>query len=1163
MKRLFIKTLVIALFLLAMPLKQFAQNTYRDYENGFLFNVFEIENIEERVQLASALAISDVWICNPTNTPGELFIRPNSFHEDISIYAEFDYLRMTLKEEYKEVSSLSKEDFSEIFNSWAQNISSDYYNFLISDAIGDRANHCMDAEPFCTTNVYNFPALNSGVSWSGPNYGCLGNSPMSKQSFWYYMKVGVAGNITIKMQASFDIDFALWGPFNNETDPCPTSSGQAGMLTANCSSCPNNTSQPNFYPSGNLHDCSFDPASYEFAHVVNGQVGQYFILLITNYAGSSGNITFQKYAGNGETDCSIMPPLVNNDGPFCVGDAIHLTANGQAGASYSWSGPNGYTSNQQNPTINNCSLSHTGSYVCTISLNGQSNNATTEVTVYAKPTANFTATSVCKGEPTQFTNTSTTNPSGQNITSYSWDFGDGQTSTQQNPTHTYAEAGNKTVTLTVGIGNGTCTSSKTQTVTVNALPVANAGNDQTIVYGATAQLNGSGGNGSFNYHWEPANLVVNPNAQSTQTVGLSASQTFTLTVTNPQGNCSDSDDVTINIEGSSMTLSPNASPSTICEGNSTTLNAHASGGSGNFTYTWSPSTGLNSTTIANPTASPTNTTTYTCTASDGYTTLTGTVTITVNHPEYAEETAYTCPDEPYQWNGQYYTEEGNYLYETTTAQGCYKAITLHLHHYPTYAEGSVTYASICHGDSYPFHGQSYNTTGRYSHTLETVHGCDSIVWLDLTVYPDNGLTEHPWTTCEADLPYLFNGVYFNQAVDTIFTMQDMYGCDSLVRFVLTINEYTILPTERHFLCYEGDTPPPFTWSANGQTYQGETIVETDILPYGNCQGIFSLEVHQLKKPEVIHDTVHACDSYRWDVEGVTVGNYSTSGNYPYSIPIYFDSNDPSTRYDCDREFILHLTVDYSDQGSETVSGECNVVPFDWFGTHYEFTENGIYSSNNGYFENGSTTHGCDSTYILTVEDMKYTPIPLIVCTDNLIAYPHYPITATEFNVNQYTYAVTDPNTTDTYTCEWSISKDTWPIRPNGLTCDVFAMDWSTDTVWLTCKVKNICESDGIETSYYLIPSFYGVQEQEYYPASVSIFPNPNNGQMQLRFENMEGKLSIKVFGSTGVLADSFEITTNQAGETYDYSMKRLSNGVYFFVITDGKRSITKKVVIIH
>ena len=121
-----------------------------------------------------------------------------------------------------------------------------------------------------------------------------------------------------------------------------------------------------------------------------------------------------------------------------------------------------------------------------------------------------------------------------------------------------------------------------------------------------------------------------------------------------------------------------------------------------------------------------------------------------------------------------------------------------------------------------------------------------------------------------------------------------------------------------------------------------------------------------------------------------------------------------------------------------------------------------------------------------------------------------------------------------------------------------------DTIWLTFIAVNPCNTEGIDsTRYFLKPSFYGVQEQERYPAAVDIAPNPNSGQMQLRFENLEGKLSIKVYSLTGLLTDSFEITTSQAGETYDYSMKRLVNGVYFFVITDGKRSVTKKVVIIN
>ena len=63
------KTIMFALLLAASPVRIWAQD-YIPYDNGFLFNVFEIENVEERVQLASALATSDIWLCNPTYNPG-------------------------------------------------------------------------------------------------------------------------------------------------------------------------------------------------------------------------------------------------------------------------------------------------------------------------------------------------------------------------------------------------------------------------------------------------------------------------------------------------------------------------------------------------------------------------------------------------------------------------------------------------------------------------------------------------------------------------------------------------------------------------------------------------------------------------------------------------------------------------------------------------------------------------------------------------------------------------------------------------------------------------------------------------------------------------------------------------------------------------------------
>ena len=1134
----------------------------RDYENGFLFNVFEIANVEERVQLASALATSDIWLCNPTENPGELFIRPNSYHADNPIYAEFDYLRMILKEEYEEVSLLPKEEFTEIFNSWAHNISNEYYNFLISDHL-DRANHCMDAEPFCTTDVYNFPANNSGYSWAGPNYGCLGSSPTSKHSFWYYMRIGVAGNITIKIEASFDVDFALWGPFANETDPCPTAAGQTGMLTANCTSCPNNTLNPNFYPSGNLHDCSYSANSYEYAHVVNGQVGQYFILLITNYSGSSGNITFQKYAGNGETDCGILPGYAQNDGPYCVGQTIHLTVNAQEGATYSWSGPGGFTSNQQNPSRPNCTMNMAGTYTCVTTVGSQSVTATTDVVIHPQPTANFTFTTVCKGNPTQFTSTSTTNPSGQTITSYLWNFGDGQTSTQQNPSHQYANAGTYNVSLTVACGNGLCTHTRNQNVTVYEAPIANAGPDDFCDYGSTYQLHGSGGAGTYNFHWEPANMVVSPNAQNTQTVVLYNDQTFTLTVSNPQGQCTDNDQVTIHISGSAMAVS--AGPDIeICQGGSGEIYVAAGGGTGNYIYSWTPTTGLNNPSIANPIASPSQTTTYTCSVSDGATTQNASVTVTVNDVIVEDDYVSICPDDYYLWHGTPYSIPGTYQIDTVTEQGCDKTLILHLDHYPTYDETTINTA-ICEGETYYFYGTPYNYSCQVSHTDQTIHGCDSIVRLNLTVWPENPLTTNEVTVCPEQLPYTFYGENYYGATDVTVWDTDIHGCDSAVRLVLTVSDYYMPEVVHKYICYE-DTPS-YTWNPYGNyTF---TLTEegfyTDTLSTSSCDGIFRLDLHFKQIPEVKQYTVEACDSYYWSISGET---YTESGDYSHSFPIYDDPSNPSTLYNCTEDYLLHLTINPSHtNATKLYDHKCDSIPFDWFGQIHYLKANGTYPFS------GETTLGCDSAMLVTVENMRYTPNPCkIQCTDGsavVFGDTIAVVTNTEFFSFNYDFSVQETGLSVWDECVWSISKPSWHIEPYpavvGETlnrcCKVYVADRDENLVVLTATARNSCGE--ATRTFYLKSSFLDINEQGHAKPEVTIVPNPNDGQMRLNFENMQGRVGIKVYDMTGNQIDAFETFISSNSYNCDYTMKRYAEGIYIFVISDNICTLTRKVVIIH
>lgn len=168
--------------------------------------------------------------------------------------------------------------------------------------------------------------------------------------------------------------------------------------------------------------------------------------------------------------------------------------------------------------------------------------------------------------------------------------------------------------------NTVCTTSISQNITVLAAPNAEAGNDVVnICSGASVQLggspSGSGGTGALTYAWTPssglsATSVSNPNANP------AASQTYLLTVTDVN-NCSDTDSIRVIVNPNPIADAGNVSYS-ICNGNSVNIGGSptGSGGTGALTYSWSPSSGLSSSLIANPSASPTSNTTYTVTVTD-------------------------------------------------------------------------------------------------------------------------------------------------------------------------------------------------------------------------------------------------------------------------------------------------------------------------------------------------------------------------------------------------------------------------------------------------------------------------------------------------------------------------------------------------------------------
>ena len=124
---------------------------------------------------------------------------------------------------------------------------------------------------------------------------------------------------------------------------------------------------------------------------------------------------------------------------------------------WDWDLGNTQLSNTQNPAT---TYSQPGTYTVTLVVrNASGANAVTKtgyITVYPSPTASLSAdiTTACLPATIQFTGTASTTVG--TISDWSWDFGDGGTSNQQNPQHTYTETGYYNVALTVTSSNG-CT----------------------------------------------------------------------------------------------------------------------------------------------------------------------------------------------------------------------------------------------------------------------------------------------------------------------------------------------------------------------------------------------------------------------------------------------------------------------------------------------------------------------------------------------------------------------------------------------------------------------------------------------------------------------------------------------------------------------------------
>ena len=165
--------------------------------------------------------------------------------------------------------------------------------------------------------------------------------------------------------------------------------------------------------------------------------------------------------------------------------------------------------------------------------------------IHPRPTATFTSNvvSACVAQAVSFADQS--NPADGVATEWHWSFGDGTTSTLQNPSHAFANANSFNVGLYIVNSFGCKSDTMIKPLRVNAFPVVEAGPDVFVLQNGSITLTPTATGTNLTYLWSPATYLNNSTIANPVTTPL-ADIRYVLTVT-AGGGCSISDSLFVKV----------------------------------------------------------------------------------------------------------------------------------------------------------------------------------------------------------------------------------------------------------------------------------------------------------------------------------------------------------------------------------------------------------------------------------------------------------------------------------------------------------------------------------------------------------------------------------------------------------------------------------------
>ena len=474
--------------------------------------------------------------------------------------------------------------------------------------------------PLCVGQTLTLNAIstpNSTFNWTGPIGFISTNQTPS------------IANVTLANASAYNVTASLNGctSFSATTTPIISPVVSVPVVTSNSPVCSGGTL--------NLNTLSIAGVSYNWigpngfsSSLQNPVINNAAIADGGSYTLTSIGCNIMSNAVNVVVKTTPVISSVNNNGPLCVGQTLNLNTGTIAGATYNWTGPNAFTSTNQNPVINNTALINGGLYKVIATLNScVSSPGTTSVIIGDSSVSNAgndqtvcaDATSInLNGSAAGGSSIGTWSTNGTGIFSPS----NASLNAMYILSNSDKQNGNVALVLT-SANNGACkASSSSLIVTILKAINVNSGPDVNICASDNKiNLNGQVATAAGGIWSTTGSGIFSPSATTLNNTYIPSgadknNQSVMLILTSTgNGNCKSISDTTL------LFINPgpvvNAGPDKFVLENETTI-LESVVSAANLQYLWTPNLFLNNNTIKNPVVTGINDQLYTLTVTDNY-----------------------------------------------------------------------------------------------------------------------------------------------------------------------------------------------------------------------------------------------------------------------------------------------------------------------------------------------------------------------------------------------------------------------------------------------------------------------------------------------------------------------------------------------------------------